>query len=332
MRLQSAQGPERADLAHFGQLTILLVIALLSSAVALEAQPPAGYYDTVDTTNSTTIRQTLHDVIDDHTRFPYTASTTDTWDIVNLADEDPNDTGNIIDLYRNASYAKIPGGVGAYNREHSWPSSYGFPDDGSANYPYTDTHHLFVCDAGYNGSRSNKPFRNCDAACSEEPTDFNDGRGGGTGVYPGNSNWTSGSFTQGTWETWDGRKGDVARAIFYMDIRYEGGVHGVTGVSEPDLILTDNESLIDSGNTGSNESVAYMGILTVLLQWHLEDPVDAKEMARNDVIASFQGNRNPFVDNPQWVACIFESNYGISFTNRCWSFSILYKYLRKTLC
>ena len=65
-------------------------------------------------------------------------------------------------------------------------------------------------------------------------------------------------------------------AIFYMDLRYEGGTHGSTGVSEPDLRLTDNESLIDSSNTGNNESVAYMGMLDVLLAWHAADPVEGR--------------------------------------------------------
>ena len=297
-------------LDHRQLLPTLLAIAWLLGGGTLQAQPPAGYYDAVDATDATTLRQTLHDVIDDHTRFPYTDNSTDTWDIINLADEDPNNTGNIIDIYKNASYAKIPGGVGAYNREHSWPKSYGFPNDATDNYPYTDTHHLFACDAGYNGSRSNKPFRLCDAACSENPTDFNDGRGGGTGVYPGNSNWTSGSFTQGTWETWDGRKGDVARAIFYMDIRYEGGFHGGTGAPEPDLIVTDNESLIDTSNTGNNESVAYMGMLSVLLQWHAQDPPDSREIWRNEVVFSFQGNRNPFIDHPEWAECLHNGSCG----------------------
>ncbi len=291
-------------------LSVSVVWALSLGAAPASAQPPAGYYDTVDITNGTTLRLTLHDVIDDHTRFPYTASTTDTWDIVNLADEDPNNTSNIIDLYKNASYTKIPGGVGAYNREHSWPKSYGFPNDGTDNYPYTDTHHLFACDGGYNSSRSNKPFRYCDASCSENPTDFNDDRGGGTGLYPGNSNWTSGSFAQGTWETWDGRKGDVARAIFYMDLRYEGGNHGGTGIAEPDLIVTDSEALIDSGNTGANESVAYMGMLTVLLQWHAQDPPDSRELWRNEIVFSFQGNRNPFIDHPEWVECLYNDLCG----------------------
>jgi len=293
--------------AQIRLITLMLLVAVTVAPAFVQpalAQPPANYYDSVDASSSSALRATLHDVIDDHTRFPFTSGSTDTWDIVNLADEDPNDTGNIIDVYKNASYAKIPGGVGAYNREHTWPSSYGFPNENSSNYPYTDVHHLFACDASYNSSRSNKPFRYCDAACSEKTTLFNDGRGGGSGVYPGNSNWTSGSFTQGTWETWNGRKGDVARAILYMDLRYEGDFHGVTGVSEPDLIATDNESLIDTSNTGSNESVAYMGMLTELLQWHAADPPDSREVWRNEVVYTFQGNRNPFIDHPEWVECL----------------------------
>ncbi len=280
---------------------------LFVAAAALPAQPPAGYYDGVDTTTAAALRATLHEVIDDHTRFPYTSSSTDTWDILNLADEDPDNTGNIIDVYKNASYAKISGGSGAYNREHTWPKSYGFPNDNSGNYPYTDCHMLFLSDAGYNSSRSNKPYRDCHSGCAEKPTEANDGRGGGSGTYPGNSNWTEGSFTQGTWETWGGRKGDVARALLYMDVRYEGGIHGGTGAAEPDLVLTDNESLIDISNTGGNESVAYMGMLAVLLQWHADDPVDSREIWRNEVVYSFQGNRNPFIDHPEWVACVFQA-------------------------
>ena len=288
--------------ALVGALASFALIGLTPNVASAQA----GYYDSVDTTNGTTLRATLHEVIDDHQRFPYTASTTDTWDILNLADEDPNDINAIVDLYKNASYAKIPGGVGAYNREHSWPKSYGFPNDGTDNMPYTDCHHLFAADSSYNSARSNRPFRMCDSGCTEYTTDFTDGRGGGSGVYPGNSNWGAGSFTQGSWQTWNGRKGDVARAMFYMDIRYEGGVHGGTGIAEPDLRLTDNEALIDSSNTGANEGVAYMGMLSVLLQWHLEDPVDARELYRNEIVYGFQGNRNPFIDNPTWAQCIFQ--------------------------
>ena len=285
-------------------LASVLVVACALGPICALAAPPPGYYDSVDTSNTAQLRATLHAVIDDHTRFPYSASTTDTWDILELADEDPANATSILDLYRNRSYVKFGGGTGPYNREHSWPNSYGFPDDGPTNYPYTDCHHLFLCDVAYNADRANKPFGSCAPGATERITDFNDGQGGGSGVFPGNSNWFDGAV----WQTWVGRKGDVARAMFYMDVRYEGGIHGVTGAAEPNLILTDNASLIAS--TGGNASVAYMGLLNVLLQWNAQDPVDDRERARNDVVYGFQGNRNPFVDHPEWVNALFVPSAG----------------------
>ncbi|MCZ6653220.1 MAG: endonuclease, partial [Planctomycetota bacterium] len=276
-----------------------VVTFLLCLPLTTLADPPPGYYDSIDAINSTTLRTTLHAVIEDHLRFPYTSSSTDTWNILNLADEDPNDSGNILDVYRNASYPKISGGTRDYNREHTWPKSYGFPDNTSSNYPYTDCHMLFLCNGSYNSSRGNNPYRDCHGGCTERTTLANNGQGGGSGEYPGNSNWRTGSGSGGTWETWIGRRGDVARALFYADVRYEGGA------PEPDLILTDDTSLIAASNTGDNEPIAYMGILTVLLQWHVEDPVDDVERDRTDVVFSFQNNRNPFIDHPEWVVCLF---------------------------
>ena len=268
---------------------------------------PAGYYATADETSSAALRATLHDIIDDHTKIPYTSSSTDTWNVLEEADQDPNDPNRILDIYRNASYQKWGAGNNDYNREHSWAKSYGFPNDGSTNYPYTDCHHLFLCNDSYNSSRNNKPYGTVGGSgTSEYVTDANNGVGGGTGSYPGWSNWADTTY----WETWWDRRGDVARALFYMDVRYEGGTHGVTGVSEPDLVLTDNLALITASNTGSNESVAYMGLLSTLLQWHQDDPVDAKEMAHTDAVYAYQGNRNPFVDHPEWVDCVFSGTCG----------------------
>ncbi len=288
--------------------TVAIALAASTSyAFALTPQAPPGYYASVDASSSATLRPTLHAVIDDHTRYPYTSSATDTWNILEMADQDPTGGSNILDVYRNASYPKVGGGNNNYNREHTWPSSYGFPNDGGTNYPYTDCHHLFLCNSSYNSSRGNKPYRDCGAGCSEKVTLFNAGVGGGSGTYPGNSDWTSGSGTTGTWETWSDRRGDVARAIMYLDVRYEGGLHGVTGAVEPDLILTDNESLIASSNTGSNQSTAYMGLKSTLLAWHLADPVSNVERDRNDIVGAFQGNRNPFIDHPEWAECLFGS-------------------------
>jgi endonuclease I len=287
------------------------VIGVLTEPVF--AQIPTNYYSTVDTANAQDLRRTLHDVIDDHRRFPYTASSTDTWDILESADQDPNNQNRVLDIYRNASFNKVNAGNPNYQREHSWPKSYGFPHNLSGNYPYTDCHHLFVAYGSYNGSRGNKPYGSANVSnVTEKPTDNNNNEGGGTGTYPGNSNWTYGSSSSGRWEVWHDRRGDVARAMFYMDVRYEGGTHGSTGAQEPNLILTDNEQLIANSNTDSNEGEAYMGLLTVLLQWHEDDPVDAKEQRRNDIVYSYQGNRNPFIDHPEWVAILYSATQAIN--------------------
>lgn len=299
---------------RFGFALPLLLIACAPGPQRMTAEEvasiTANYYDLVDDSSPSALRVTLHDAIDDHQRFPFTSTALDTWDILELADEDPNDANRILDVYRNDSYAKAGGGNSDYNREHTWPSSFGFPNDNQSNYPYSDTHALFLSNDSYNSARANRPYRYCDATCTEEVTVANDGRGGVGGGYPGDSNWRSGSNDTGTWETWIGRRGDVARAVLYLDVRYEGGTHGGTGHSEPDLILTDDQALISASITGSNASVAYMGIRSELLRWHIEDPVDAGEIARNDVVFSFQGNRNPFVDHPEWVACAFSDTCG----------------------
>ncbi len=263
----------------------------------LLAQADPNYYATVDASSPSSLRNSLHDIIDDHTRIPYTSSATDTWDVLELAGENVDNSNQVITIYKNSANTKVGGGNNSYNREHSWPKSYGFPDDGSSNYPYTDMHHLFIANSSYNSSRSNKPFDVCVNGCSERTTDINNNRGG-----PGQSNLTK----SGIWDVWSGRQGDIARAMFYMDVRYAGGTHGVSGFSEPDLILTDDINLINASSTGNNEAVAYMGLLSVLLVWHQNDPVDIYEHQHNEAVAAAQGNRNPFIDNPNWVTCVFE--------------------------
>jgi len=299
--------PFRSAAALLGPLLAPLLAGGLAAVLApgALAQAPAGYYDTVDTSNAAALRASLHAVIDDHTRFPYTSGGTDTWDILEDAQTDPSNGSRILDVYKNASYPKQGGGGANYNREHVWPNSYGFPTDNGSNYPYTDCHALRLCDIGYNGFRDNSPFRACSSGCTELVTVPNGGQGGGSGVYPGNSNWTTGSGSTATFEVWSGRRGDIARAMLYMDLRYEGGTHGVTGANEPDLILTDDQGLI-SASLGGNASVAYMGMLSTLLQWHADDPVDQFEMDRNDTVFGYQGNRNPFVDHPEWVGVIYQ--------------------------
>jgi endonuclease I len=260
------------------------LFVLLAAGVVLADAPP-GYYDSVDTSSAAALRLTVHNVIDDHVRYPYTSGSTDTWNVLEYSDEDPFDSGRILDIYQNRTFIKYGAGNTEYDREHVWPKSYGFPDEGGS-YPYTDCHHLHLCDTSYNSARGNLIFDDCAGGCTSYTADYYDDQGG-VNLRDGDS-----------WEVWDGRKGDIARSMLYMDVRYEGGV------GEPDLILTDNQSLIQT--TSTNASVAYMGLLSTLLQWHADDPVSPREMTRNDRVQSYQGNRNPFVDHPEWVGAIFQ--------------------------
>jgi endonuclease I len=158
---------------------------------------------------------------------------------------------------------------------------------------------LYLADATYNADRGNKPYADCSPSggCGERATEANGGRGGGSGVYPGNSNWVKGpDGNAGAFQVWNSRKGDVARAVLYMGIRYEGG-KDARGQSEPDLELTDDRARI----VITSASPAYMGLLSTLLAWHRADPPDARERARDEVIYQFQGNRNPFIDHPEWA-------------------------------
>ncbi|HEY4528922.1 MAG TPA: endonuclease [Luteimonas sp.] len=285
------------------------------TSIAFQVKPadgggsqPGEYYGRVNDSSPGQLRCSLHETIRGHVAYPYSGSGTNTWTILEIADEDPNDPGKILDVYRNRSYTKGSdragsGGSNKYNREHTWPNSLGFPSnsrDGLPNAPYTDTHMLYLSDEGYNSNRGNMPFANCEGGCTERPTEANNGRGGGSGTYPGNSNWYRGpNGNTGSFEVWGDRKGDMARAVMYMAIRYEGGQHPTTGQQEPDLELTDNRNLIVG--TSSLDGPAYMGLLSTLIEWHLADPPDDAERARNEVIFGFQGNRNPFIDHPEWA-------------------------------
>lgn len=262
-------------------------------------QAMVAYYQSANPTSAAALRTSLHAIIRNHTRYPYTSSGTDTWAILEQADEDPNDPYRIVDAYKNVSFAKVTG-TRPYNREHIWPKAYGFPDDGATNYPYTDTHMLHLTDNAYNSTRGTKPFGECSLVCDEYPTVLTNGEGGGSGAHPGNSNWSDGVL----WEVWSARKGDLARALLYMDVRYEGGLNAITNAPEPDLVLTDNLSLIQT--TGGNTAgTAYMGLLSVVLTWHYADPPTDRERLRNEIVFGYQHNRNPFVDHPEYADCVF---------------------------
>ena len=286
---------------------------------------PSSYYSSVDATDPEILRDTLHEVIDDHVRFPYYSTSTDTWDILNDADQDASGNPQIITIYKNEAQLYPTDEEGnitpcssgcSWNREHTWAKSYGFSEEsGNGRIPYTDCHHLRAANIGYNSSRGNKPFDNCISGCSEKVTDSNNGFGGGDDVNLANGGSTSCGYTpeaDDIWQVWDHRKGDVARTILYMDIRYEGG-SGVLG-DEQDLIVTSDRSLMRVETTSCGDGYqdpAYHGVLSTLLEWHAADPVDSDERRRNDRVWCYQQNRNPFVDHPEWVRCLYEGRCGL---------------------
>jgi endonuclease I/methionine-rich copper-binding protein CopC len=291
--------------------------------VSFQTAPNASnYYASVIASNPAILRTTLHNRIKDSSCYFYSGPTTgiNVWTILEKADESPTDNTKVLDVYKNELYTKIsdragtnPNAATSYNREHTWPNSHGFNDVLTqsvggvvyANCPYVDTHMLYASNVSYNSSRGNSVYDNC-SGCTELATVANFGVGGGSGTYPGNSNW----YNASAFETWNRRKGDVARAVLYMDIRYDGGVHGVTGVPEPDLIVTDNVALVTTSPSGQFVTTGYMGKLSTLLAWNQLDPPDAAELARNEVIYSFQGNRNPFIDRPEYAACLYANICG----------------------
>lgn len=190
------------------------------------------------------------------------------WEALRETDEDPNNSKNVILFYSAKSISKTSNGgnVGNWNREHVWAKSHG--DFGTSNGPGTDIHNLRPTDVQVNSSRGSLDFDN-----------------GGTAVNGCNGcKKDSDSF-----EPPDSVKGDVARILFYMATRYEKG-------DKVDLELNDKV------NNGSNP---YHGKLSVLLQWHKQDPVSEFEKKRNEVIYKWQGNRNPFIDHPEWVETIW---------------------------
>ena len=277
--------------------------------------PVGAYYNGVDPSTPERLMCTLHVKIRGHTAYPYSGGATDTWKILEIADASPSDPNKILDVYRNRLYNAVSdragtGGGITYNREHTWPNSLGFPGTtgnlGLPSAPYTDTHMLHLSDTGYNSTRSNSPYSNCagSASCGEGVTEVNAGFGGGSGVFPGNSNWS----TSSNYQVWSHQKGDMARAVMYMAVRYQGGVDPTSNQNEPILRLTDNVALVTGRNNYAQP--AYMGVMTDLLAWSQDDPPDAAEIARNGVIQTFQGNRNPFIDHPEWATtALFNATY-----------------------
>ncbi|MFB7918466.1 endonuclease I family protein [Streptomyces sp. NPDC056061] len=264
--------PLLATLAAFAVLAGTAAAAPAATArTAPASATPLGtlddtYYQDAIGKSGTALKSALHTIISNQTKISYSQ----VWDAIKDTDQDPANSSNVVLLYSGRSVPKnnSGGSVGQWNREHVWAKSHG--NFGTATGPGTDVHHLRPEDVQVNSIRGNKDFDNGGSAVSGAPGNYTD----------------SDSF-----EPRDAVKGDVARMILYMAVRYEGG---------------DGWADLEPNDRVSNGSAPNIGRLSVLKAWSQEDPPDAFEKRRNDVIFDkYQHNRNPFIDHPEWVESIW---------------------------
>jgi endonuclease I len=256
---------------------------------AISAQVPNGYYDSAKNLSDENLKSALNQIIDNHTEYTYTSSSIDVWDILKETDRDPNNAENVILIYSGISVnaAQEYNSANGWTREHIWAKSRG--DFGTAIGVGTDVHALRPLDNTTNSIRNNRSFNNCNTC--EAVTDK---WGNTTGSKKDANDWS--------FEPRDAVKGDVARMMFYMAVRYEGLD------SYPNLELT--EAMLPQSN---KEPIH--GVLSTLLDWHRNDPVDAWEENRNDIIYnSYQGNRNPFLDFPELAEHLWGTEMGLNWT------------------
>lgn len=249
-------------------------------------QIPTGYYANLENLDGVILKKELHQKIKNHMLFKYD----EVYTIIGQTDQDPYDTVNLVLLYTARSVNrkhKDRGGrydyklngytyQDSWNREHVWPKSFGFPNESDT--AYTDLHHIRPADRTINTDRNNRSFD-----YGTIPYFDNDGKIK-TECFTSND-WI--------WEPPDYVKGDIARMVFYMTVRYEG--------YEKDGGIVNDLEIVDE-IIPKNSKESKFGKLSTLLEWHTQDPVDNWERRRNDIIyKKFQGNRNPFIDHPEYV-------------------------------
>jgi endonuclease I len=227
-------------------------------ALNYEATTAEAYYSGVDLTlEGENLKLALREKISVMAKTTYNEAET----MLTYTDENPDNPGFMIGFY-DGDQILCKWDSSAWNREHVWCCARmklngvdARPDEDTKSHA-TDLHNLHPACPSSNGLHGDNYF-------SEE---------GGGGMYP---NVADGTFTSGSHAYNGDFRGDLARTLFYMCVRYEG------------LSLTDDPS---------TNSETTNGILTDLLAWDKADPVDAWESQRNDRVYGYQGNRNPFVD------------------------------------
>jgi endonuclease I len=267
----------------------LLIAAVLTSAIGV-AQIPAGYYNNATGTGYT-LKTQLYNIIKGHTTKSYDALYT----CYQTSDRDyfyEND-GTILDIYSEKpagtdayTYSATSAGDrcgnyanegDCYNREHIMPQSV----FNEASPMVSDAHHILPTDGKVNGMRNNYAF----GKVGTPSWTSTNGSKRGNNL---NSGYSAG-YSGVVFEPIDEFKGDVARCLFYFATRYENQIAN-----------WDHEML-----NGTSNKVFSTWFLNVLLTWHAQDPVSAKEIARNNAVYMFQGNRNPYIDHPEYVSMIW---------------------------
>ena len=248
----------------------VLLFFMLAVVALSYSQVPAYYNDVNINLTGTSLKNELASkVTNTHTTF--LSYTPGVWDALKQTDLDPVGSGKVILIYgyndtdgdsttdRTRGVNNNGGGSTDWNREHVYPKSLGNPNLGTSG-PGADAHHLRPADVQRNSSRGSRKFA------------------AGTG--------NSGTTPQGHWYPGDEFKGDVARMMLFMYIRY------------------GNRCLPTSVAVGST-SASDSNMVQLLLQWNVEDPVSQLELQRNPILENIQGNRNPFIDNPAFATSIW---------------------------
>ncbi|MBT3741364.1 MAG: hypothetical protein HOG32_04030, partial [Polaribacter sp.] len=276
------------------KLLILIFIASYSVSFSQET-----YYNDVDLTlYGTQLKDALAaKIIATHTRvLEYTSSGPDVWDATKVTDDYVALSGDVILFYgwENGSDQDISNDISrdnrlqdigdgdtyVWNREHVFPKSLANPKlDTDIPGPSTDAHHLRAADRTRNSARNNRKYGRGTGTSNYSTLDFHEGLDG-----PNTAAWYPG----------DDWKGDAARMIMYMYMRY-GSVCLPTAVGVGSKEFTQDE------------------MIDLFLQWNVEDPVSDVEKTRNSYHENTsnyaaQGNRNPFIDNPYLATRIWGGN------------------------
>jgi len=239
---------------------------------------PNGYYDSLDGLADTNLRQALQDIIAEE-GVVRAQTYADVVNILKEADQNPAHSNQVWLLYLEEGRAKLDyqtssDNNGKWNREHTYPRSRGGFDSLEDLDDIADGKDIFwntTADSLRHGNSDAHALRAADAI--ENSTRNNQHYG----QYIGPTG-TLGSFY-----------GDVARSVLYMAVRYNG-LEVVNGFPE--------------GNEGE------LGDLATLLEWHRNDPPDDFEMNRNNIVYTWQLNRNPFIDQPDLVEYIWGTMVG----------------------